>query len=189
MTEQQHHSTTVIVDFDDTLAITLNRDWENAKPNQPLIDKLVQLKGSGWTVHVVTARGQLSCKGDSDAADKKYRTQIEKWLDTHGVPYDSLSFQKKLGAYYIDDKGITPEDFIERVSRVPLKGGWSGATVVRDMHTNTVLKTAKNTANAVLWYNGAEQNMGGKFYVPKIHTVIGDTIRMEYIEDHSKKLF
>ena len=79
-----HHSTTLVVDFDDTLAITLNRDWENAAPNVELIAKLNDLYAQGWTVHVVTARGQLSCNGDYVAADKKYRAQIEEWLKKNG---------------------------------------------------------------------------------------------------------
>jgi hypothetical protein len=170
-----HHSTTLVVDFDDTLAITLNRDWENATPNVELIAKLNDLYAQGWTVHVVTARGQLSCNGDYVAADKKYRAQIEEWLKKNGVMYTSLSFQKKLAAYYIDDKGITPEDFITKFERVHLDGGWSGADVFYDAATDAVFKTAKNTHSAVEWYKFAEPH----YNVPEIYSVIGETIKME----------
>lgn len=170
-----HHSTTIVVDFDDTLAITLNRDWENAAPNEALISKLNDLYDQGWTIHVVTARGQLSCNGDYVAADKKYRSQIESWLKKHNVRYTSLSFEKRLASFYIDDKGITPDDFVTKFNRVNLNGGWSGADVFYDSTSNSVFKTAKNTHSAVDWYKHAE----AQYNVPEIYSVIGETIKME----------
>lgn len=170
-----HHSKTLVVDFDDTLAITLNRDWVNARPNRELIEKLNSLYADGWDIHVVTARGQLSCEGDWEAADRKYRQQIENWLYEHGVKYTSLSFQKKLAVYYIDDKGITPEGFLSTFNRVELKGGMSGSSVYYDTAADAVFKTAKNTASAVAWYEFAREH----YNVPKIYSVIGDTIKME----------
>jgi len=170
-----HYSKTLVVDFDDTLAITFNRDWANAKPNILLIDRLNRLYAEGWDIHIVTARGQLSCEGDSDAADRKYRQQIENWLYENEVKYTSLSFQKKLAIYYIDDKGITPEDFIKSFNRVELKGGMSGSSVYYDEAADAVFKTASNTASAVAWYEVAKKYVN----IPKIHSVIGDTIKME----------
>jgi hypothetical protein len=170
-----HHTQTLVVDFDDTLAITLNRDWANAKPNLPLIDRLNRLYAEGWDIHIVTARGQLSCNGDHEAADRKYRQQIENWLYENKVRYTSLSFQKKLAVYYIDDKGITPEDFLKTFNRVELKGGMSGSSVYYDEAVNAVFKTAKNTASVVEWYAFAEPH----YNVPKIFSVIGDTIKMQ----------
>jgi capsule biosynthesis phosphatase len=171
-----NHIQTIVVDFDDTLALTLNRDWEHAQPNQPLIDKLNNLYDSGWDIHIVTARGQLSCKGDCNAADLKYRGQITAWLNNNGVKFTSLSFQKKLAAYYIDDKGIHPDDFLTKFQQDVLKGGMSGASVVYDHAQNAVFKTAPNTHSAVEWYKHAE-NLG--YRVPYIHSVVGETIKME----------
>lgn len=175
-----HHTTTIVVDFDDTLALTKTREWSSAAPNVPLINKLNKLYDRGWDIHVVTARGQLSCNGDCAAADLKYRDQITKWLNDHGVNFTSLSFQKKLAAYYIDDKGCTPEHFVEHfVDRVQLRGGWSGAKVEYDSLNEVVYKTATNTLQAVKWFEYASA-LG--YRTPKIHTVIGDTIKMEYLE-------
>jgi capsule biosynthesis phosphatase len=175
-----HYSKTLVVDFDDTLAITLNRDWANAKPNILLIEKLNQLFDEGWTIHIVTARGQLSCQGDCEAADRKYRQQIENWLYENQVKYTDLSFQKKLAVYYIDDKGITPEDFIKTFNRIPLKGGMSGSDVYYDEAADAVFKTAKNTASAVAWYEVAKHYVN----IPMIHSVIGDTIKMERLSEY-----
>lgn len=183
--KNSHHSTTLVVDFDDTIALTNNRDWANAKPNAPLIQKLNLLFDEGWTILIVTARGNISCGGDHDAADRKYREQIERWLTTHGVKYDLLSFQKKLAAYYIDDKAMTPETFVERFSVVNLKGGISGAKVVYDSAVNSVYKTAKNTRDVVLWYNKAAEL---DLPIPKIYHVVDDTIKMEFLPDYTGTL-
>jgi len=102
----------LVVDFDDTLSFATERDWENAKPNLPLIAKLNSLYDQGHQVDIFTARGTISCKGDRELAEQKNRPQIEAWLNKHGVKYHSLSFQKPLADYYIDDKAITPDDFV-----------------------------------------------------------------------------
>ena len=54
----------IIVDLDDTLSFTLDRDWENATPNTPLIEKLNKLYDNGYGIEIVTARGFISCNGD-----------------------------------------------------------------------------------------------------------------------------
>jgi len=173
-----HYTTTLVVDFDDTIAITHNRDWTNATPNTALVNKLNALYDDGWSVHIVTARGQISCDGNCEAADLKYRKQIESWLGQHAVKYSSLSFQKKLAAYYIDDKGITPEQFVESFERTRLVGGWSGDSVYYDKVTDSVYKTSKNTPSVVRWFEVAASY---GYNVPHIYSVIGDTIRMQYL--------
>lgn len=175
------YTTTLVVDFDDTVAITHNRDWANATPNIALVNKLNDLYDLGWTIHIVTARGQLSCAGDCEAADRKYRQQIENWLCDHGVKYNSLCFQKKLAAYYIDDKGITPEQFVESFERKRLVGGWSGDSVYYDKVTNSVYKTSKKTPSVIQWFEAAS-SLG--YNVPHVHSVIGDTIRMQYLWEY-----
>lgn len=165
----------IICDIDDTISITKNRDWINAEPVQQVIDKLNFLYELGWEIWLVTARGQLSCNGKSEEADKKYRVQIESWLKEHGVKYHLLSFNKYLATYYIDDKNLTPEKFIS-LDIKPLKKGWSGAIV--ELHNGRVYKTHKNSIDASEWYKIAENF----FYVPKIYSLIGETLCMEYIE-------
>ena len=139
----EHHKR-IIVDFDDTLAFTQNRDWENAVPNIPLIEKLNNLFYAGWTIDIYTARGSISC-ATRQAAAKKYYSSMWLWLENNNVKYHTLSFDKPLGAYYIDDKGISPEDFILKDIR-DLEGGLSGS----DIYTDGALvhKTADN-AHAV----------------------------------------
>lgn len=169
-------SKTIVCDVDDTISTHYNRDYENAVPHWPIIDKLNRLYDEGWEIIYLTARGQLSFNGDLALIEKHRRPVLEAWLHKHGVKYSKLSFQKELAQYYIDDKAIRPEDFLKMDMEV-LVGG-SGAEVRRE--GNCVIKTAKNSADVAAWYEYA----ANKFAVdlPEIHSVIGDTITMDYIK-------
>ena len=48
----------ICVDIDDTISFTLNRDWENAKPNIPLIEKLNKLYDEGLKQPICEECGQ-----------------------------------------------------------------------------------------------------------------------------------
>ena len=119
----KHHHT-IVCDLDDTLSVCTTHNWENATPIWPVIEKINKMYENGWQIIILTARGQVSCKGDCEKADKKYRAIIEKWLKKHKVKYHILSFNKYLGSIYIDDKGFTPEDFID-FDYEEIKFGWS----------------------------------------------------------------
>lgn len=170
----------IVCDLDDTISFCNDRNFSNATPNQSVIDKINELFKLGWEVFIVTARGCISCDSREDA-DSKYRPQIETWLKDHGVNYTKLSFQKELAAYYIDDKALRPDEFVELEIK-NLQNGWSGATV--ELRGNKVYKTAPNSLDAVQWYKVAS-NFDIK--VPEVHSIIGDTICMEYI-DYKKDL-
>lgn len=170
----------IVCDIDDTISFTTSRDWENATPNQEVIDKINTLYDQGWEIYLVTARGSLSCKSREEAEDK-YREQIETWMKKHGVKYHELSFQKFLAAYYVDDKSITPEEFVKLDIR-QLKAGWSGAVV--ELRDGRVYKTADNSLDAVAWYDIAQHF----FNTPKIYSLIGNTIAMEYVKEIDEAL-
>ena len=169
----------IILDFDDTLAHAVNRDWGNAKPNTQLIDKTNKLFDDGWTIDIFTARGSISCNSREEAS-AKYQPEMEQWLKKNGVKYHSISFNKPLAAYYIDDKAMTPEDFVN-VCIQKLEGGLSGSDIYTD--GKMVHKQDKNVHIVHSWYNSVQG-----INVPFIDRVVGDTITMEYI-DHDKNFF
>ncbi len=169
----------IILDFDDTLAFAKNRDWMNARPNDRLIKKTNNLYDQGWRVDIYTARGSISCATREEAA-AKYQPDMEKWLERNNVKYHSISFDKPLAAYYIDDKAMTPEEFLD-VGIQKLEGGLSGADIYTD--GKMVHKQDKNAHAVRAWYDSV---FG--INVPLIDRVVGDTITMEYIE-HDKQFF
>ena len=168
------YNKSIVCDIDDTISFTTARDWENARPNIQLIDKLNKLFDDGWEVHFYTARGSISCK-TREEADIKYRKIILDYFEKHGVKYTTLSFEKPLAQYYIDDKAITPEAFLELEIEI-LKGGLSGAIIER--RGNKVYKTAKNSLEAAAWYKDAQHIVK----TVKIHSIIGETLCMDYIK-------
>ena len=167
----------IIVDYDDTISSTTTRDWKNAEPIWSVINKVNTLFDKGWEVWIVTARGQLSCKGDWKKADAKYRVGITAWLEKHGVKYHELKFEKYLASYYIDDKGILPEDFVE-LDFKEIKTGWSGATV--EKRGNRIYKTHHDSIDAAEWYNMAAPLVN----VPIVYSMVGETLTIEYLESN-----
>ena len=176
----KHHKR-IVLDFDDTLAFPVNRDFKNAKPNTPLIRKINQLSRDGWQIDIYTARGSISCKTRKEA-EAKYGEEIRQWLFEKQVNYDNLSFDKPLAAYYIDDKGISPQDFINTDIR-NLEGGLSGSDIYTD--GTLVHKTDTRAHDVVEWFN-VVKNVGVD--VPNIERVVGETITMEYVE-HDEDFF
>lgn len=168
------YSKSIVCDIDDTISFTTNRDWENATPNLQLIQKLNRLYDEGWEINFFTARGSLSCNSREEA-EQTYGPGIIEYFKKHGIKYHKLSFQKPLAQYYIDDKAITPEDFIE-LEIETLKGGLSGAFIER--RGNKVFKTANNALDTAAWYNDSRHIIK----TLKVYSLVGDTLCMEYIE-------
>lgn len=103
---------TFVVDIDDTISFTYNRDFENSEPNQPVIDKINELYNNGWQIVLFTARGAKSCR-TLEEREQKYRDVTERWLKKHGVQYTQLVFGKMNADYYVDDKAMSIEQFID----------------------------------------------------------------------------
>ena len=169
----------IIIDFDDTISIAFDRGWDNASPNMGVVNKINILYEKGWEIWILTARGQLSCQGNSKAADKKYRKIIEAWLQKYDVKYHTLSFDKTLATYYVDDKAMSPEAFV-KLDITDIKTGWSGAEIQR--RGDRIYKTHKNAIDAAKWYAKAAPLIN----VPKIHSLIGETLCMEYLQSNGE---
>lgn len=171
----------IVVDFDDTLAFHKGRDFDNAVPNVDLIKKLNDLHDQGWQIDIFTARGSISCK-TRDEARQKYEASMKAWLEKHNVKYNLLSFDKPLAAYYIDDKGIMPEDFLG-VDIRELEGGLSGTEIFTD--GKVVHKQDPNAHETNKWFSEAR---AANIKTPTIHRVVGETITMDYIK-HNEVFF
>ena len=124
---------------------------------------------------VILALSEIkSSKAGIALIEKHNREQIETWLEKHSVPYDCLLFGKPLGDLYIDDKGVSLENFLtEKYGK--LKGN-SGSEIYRA--GNRVIKKGKDVAKQAEWYAKAKA-IGIK--TPAVYSVVLDTISMEYI--------
>ena len=102
---------TFVIDIDDTICFTENRDFENSKPNKEVIDKINKLHDKGWKIILYTARGAKSCATVLQR-EAKYRGKTEAWLNKNDVKYDDVVFGKMNADYYVDDKNMSIEEFI-----------------------------------------------------------------------------
>lgn len=164
----------IVFDLDDTISIHTNRDFANASPIQETIKKIRALKKDGCEITIYSARGQSSCKGDLALIEERNRRQVETWLKKYDVPYDQLLFGKPLGDLYVDDKGVSLEDFL--VGKYGKLKGNSGSEIYRA--GNRVIKKCKDAAKQAEWYAQAKV-LGIK--TPAVYSVVLDTISMEYI--------
>lgn len=103
-----------VFDLDGTICDTEyarnNGRWyyKSAKPKYDVIEKINILYDMGDHIAIFTARGS------SSRVDYKEMTEIQ--LKEWGVKYHELRFDKPSGEIYVDDRTITPSDFVERFS-------------------------------------------------------------------------
>lgn len=106
----KNYEKVLVIDYDHTISMTKGTDFENAKPVPGVIEKINELYNKGWIIKIYTARGHISCDSRVDAR-YKYEKRMRQWLSDNNVKYHTLSFNKPLAKYYIDDKAIRPDEF------------------------------------------------------------------------------
>ena len=166
----------IMIDLDDTLSVTRNRDWENAEPIMAAVERVreVREKIPDAEVWIHTSRGMNSCEGDVNKAEAKYRALIEAWLKKHNIKVDGVIFGKPLADLYIDDKAMSAEEFAG--SGIETFRGLSGARVTRI--GRMAIKEAENVKEQAEWYKEAAAY---GFSVPKVYCCQLGKLYMEYV--------
>lgn len=104
----------LVLDLDNTLCSQEHSDtYAFAAPRKEVILSVNQFHRQGGFVVIHTARGMETFGGDVPLIEKRYRVMTENWLQNAGVEYDQLIFGKPSGDYYVDDKGMSIEDFVD----------------------------------------------------------------------------
>lgn len=107
----------LIVDLDDTLSITIERDYVNSKPIIPFVNVLKKYKSEGFEIIINTARNMRTHNGNLGKINKYTLPNIISWLNRHKIPYDEIYVGKPwcgFDGFYIDDQAIRPSEFIEK---------------------------------------------------------------------------
>lgn len=168
-----------VFDIDDTISVHTNRDYKNAKPIQPVIDKINFLHDSGCYIKLFTGRGMHSCNGDLKLIKERNEDILVNWLKEHNVKYDEIIFGKPLGDVYVDDKGISVSEFL-KCPTYELKGG-SGSSIFRC--GDIVVKRSKSSKAQYDWYNMAKvSDTNTSYRLPKIYSFVVDALYMEYVD-------
>lgn len=167
----------IVFDIDDTICKEGKRlGYDNAIPIRETIRKINQIhEDLGAEIVLYTARGMGSCAGNAEAARTKNEKTLIEWLKRHNVWYDELVFGKPLADLYVDDKGISLPDFLEKDFRI-LHGG-SGATIYQlgDIVAKQ-MQSIEEAERVIEWSKGT------KLKHPKIIGNVYETLYMEYID-------
>ncbi len=118
MSEQRR----IVMDLDGTLCEQVDtRSSEKgvhayafAAPMVDVIERVNRLYDKGWHVTIFTARGMRTFNGNIHAVVRALWTLTDTWLKENGVKYHELRFGKPPGDVYVDDRGMRPDEFLER---------------------------------------------------------------------------
>jgi len=90
-------------DIDGTICTNTEGDYKKAMPFKNIIEKINRLYDEGNTIIFLTARGSTT--------GIDWREVTETQLNSWGVRYHKLYFNKPSADIYIDDKAINVKDF------------------------------------------------------------------------------
>ena len=110
---------TIVMDLDDTICFPLHgrklseEKYGMASPNRTVIEGLKLAKEKGFRIVIHTARRMLTHDGDINKIVDDVGEITTDWLKKNDVPYDEIVWGKPYGVYYVDDKAMRPDEFIE----------------------------------------------------------------------------
>ena len=98
-------------DIDGTICNNTWGKYEEAVPINDRISVVNRLYDEGNHITYFTARGMGTCKGDSLKAHEMWYNFTLRQLKYWGCKFNELRLGKPEADHYIDDKGISDENF------------------------------------------------------------------------------
>jgi capsule biosynthesis phosphatase len=108
---------TLVVDIDGTLCDVKapGQSYADLVPHRPMIEKLREYQGRGYTILLYTARNMRTYEGNLGRINRHTAPVLIEWLAKWEVPYDEILFGKpwpRSRGFYIDDRAIRPSEFL-----------------------------------------------------------------------------
>lgn len=106
----------LIVDLDDTVAVTTKGDYVNSIPIMPVIEKLREYKEQGFEIVISSSRNMRTYEANIGKINVFTLPNIIDWLRKYDVPFDEVYVGKPwcgFDGFYIDDKSIRPSEFLK----------------------------------------------------------------------------
>jgi hypothetical protein len=100
-----------VFDIDGTICTNSSPDYGKAEPYKERIFKINELYDEGHTIIFHTARGMGRHFNNAALADLEFYNLTTNQLESWGVKYHHLFLGKPSGDIYVDDKGISDEEF------------------------------------------------------------------------------
>lgn len=104
---------TYVFDIDGTICSQTAGDYENAMPYKRRIKTINRLFEEGNIIIFQTARGMGRFNNDSKKAIDMFHSMTVKQLAAWEVKYHMLFLGKPAADFYIDDKGVSDENFFD----------------------------------------------------------------------------
>ena len=105
----------IVFDLDNTLCVTVDRDYANAAPRQEVIGRLRTLRGEGYEIVISTSRNVNTFAGNVGKINAQTLPLILDWLQRHDVPYDEVYVGKPWcgeHGFYVDDRAVRPSELV-----------------------------------------------------------------------------
>lgn len=105
----------IIIDLDNTLSFSEEKDYDNAKPNINLINQIELYKKNNFQIVIFTSRNMNTYNSNTNLIKKNTYPKIVKWLKKHNIFYDELIIGKPwcgVDGFYVDDRAIRPDEFV-----------------------------------------------------------------------------
>lgn len=103
-----------VFDLDGTLCSSSPGAYRLAQPIEARIKIVNQLYDMGHYVHIFTARGMSTYRGNRVRAQIRWRRVTKRQLKNWGVRYHKLTLGKPSGEIYVDDKACHSDIFFNR---------------------------------------------------------------------------
>lgn len=103
----------IIIDLDHTLCYA-DGDYQHARPNRAVIDKLREYRAIGFEIVVHTSRNMRTFEGNIGKINVHTVPIIIDWLRKHNVEFDELIVGKPwcgVEGFYVDDRALRPDEF------------------------------------------------------------------------------
>ena len=101
-----------VFDIDGTICSkSTNGEYSDSVPYSERIEKINSLYDEGNTIIYFTARGMGRYHNNSQMAINRFYQHTEFQLKSWGAKFSQLILGKPAADFYVDDKGISDEDF------------------------------------------------------------------------------
>ena len=105
----------IVIDLDNTISITQNRDYANAEPIKDVVEKLREYKALGFEIVIHSSRNMKTYQGNIGKISAHTLPIIIDWLQRHHIPFDEIYIGKPWcgeDGFYVDDRAIRPNEFV-----------------------------------------------------------------------------
>ena len=103
----------IIIDLDNTISFS-SGDYDSAKPNLEVINKIKEYRELGFEIIIHTSRNMRTYEGNIGKINIYTLPGIMNWLTKHEVVFDQVIVGKPwcgFNGFYVDDRSVRPDEF------------------------------------------------------------------------------